>query len=665
VSTPITVTVKTIQIRRSFTPGYRPPTSGVGALAAGETLRNYADKVDYHGVGDGTWIETDIRAAVDQIASGPIADAIGGKLNKNLQIATTPEGNGAASTGDVTTAIAAAIATGKPVDLAPRDYSYSADTLDVAKLGRVPLQARLRSVVPGDALIRDKGGRVIGLSYNHKLLQDYSGTYPRNVPATAITSGNLMPPPISTASAAGPVDILAHYYGDWGLDFYRSATGIGGPAFDGWYDGRWNWPTASGYDPARRSILGSYRNDDANVLDWQCYWLREAGVKGVIPVAFDFNVSTWGNANDRNLWLFRLFNSPNFKGLSYIPWGKSTNFDNPDGAVTDTQSNIQAQWSNLWFVLAAAYPNNYVMNFAGKRWFTIYVWNMEQLRALFDPNGGAINFSAWLKTRADEVRSIGYDGLAVLSNTAVADATMSRTSLLANNVLHLGSPYSGPANSSPTAQTYAGVVAGYNPPASGQVLNVSTGLSLVAPLPASPSFAYPGATPALFQAWMTKAIAWLVGKRRLPQLLTVSNVSEWAEQGAGLHPNAQDGWGYLDAIRGAFSAVGVAGGSVKFPLTLQNGWVTASSGNEPPQVWKDAHGVVRLSGVITGGTVAAGTIVATLPPGMRPSAVEVFSVGVSGGASSVYVDTSGNIVALGSLNSATTGLSGVSFLAAT
>jgi FPC/CPF motif-containing protein YcgG len=37
------------------------------------------------------------------------------------------------------------------------------------------------------------------------------------------------------------------------------------------------------YDPSRHPMLGWYKGDDPNVLDWQCYWLVKYGVTAVIP----------------------------------------------------------------------------------------------------------------------------------------------------------------------------------------------------------------------------------------------------------------------------------------------------------------------------------------------------------------------------------------------
>lgn len=430
---------------------------------------------------------------------------------------------------------------------------FAADGLDSAALNALPPDAHISSVMAGDALVRDRGGRPIGLAYNHRLQSAYRGTYPRTVPGTRIVSGSLIPPPFSQAVPSGPVDILAHWYGDWGLDWYRQATGIARPSFDGWYDWRWNWTSTPAHRPDRQSVLGYYRNDDARVLDWQCYWLREAGVRGYINVTFALDITTWHLPGDRNHWAYQQFNNaPNCRALAYVPWAQTVNFDGGAAGLTPVQ--LTAQWRSLYYSLARVHPNNYALRHRGKRWFTVYAWDTETARtAIFDPRGGSLNLTAFLKARAVEVRAEGYDGLAVLVHNATPETVMSRADLLAGDVLYLPSPYAGPVDSDPASVDYARVVASYTPPPSGKVLSISTALKIVDPLPASRTFDYDGSTPALFRELASDALRWIASHRRLPQVLTVSNVSEWAEQGPGLHPNVRDGWGYLDALRGAGS----------------------------------------------------------------------------------------------------------------
>lgn len=441
-------------------------------------------------------------------------------------------------------------------------YKYTADYFSVENLSSAPASAVLKSTIINDAFVRGRDSKAIGVKFNHRLDLTYTGAYPRNVVATQITSGRMGPAPVSMASPAGSIDLMVHWYGDWGLDWYRQQTGIGSKPFDSWYDGSWNWDTNNTstpehgvYDPQRASVMGHYRNDDRNALEWQAYWLREAGIKVVCPVSFNLVPSTFFNANDRDYWIWNLLETNNMKGMSYIPWGRTTDFTDPDGPVTASIPQITSQWNNLIYQLAATYTNNYVWKYNNKRYFTIYAWNMERLRQLFDPGGGSVNLQAFLTGFVAGLNTLGYDGLAVIANTAVADATMNRAALLAAGVFHMDSPYAG-TNDSTTggATTYSDIVNNYAPPTSGKVINISTALKLVRPLPDNPTYNYPGSTPALFRKLLIKAYRHVQKNTSLPQIVTISNVSEWAEQGPGLHPNTQDGWGYLDAIRQAVSS---------------------------------------------------------------------------------------------------------------
>jgi hypothetical protein len=501
---------------------------------------------------------------------------VGGQTIKKF--APTPEALGAPVSGDATTAIQNAVATGGPVHFFPRSYGYTADTVDVTTFGVFPSATHLTDVI-GNEDIRDRNGRVIGLAYNHGEKVSYTGTFNSTVPATLITGGNLVAPPMSNAVPAGPVDVIAHWYGDWGLDWYRQQTNIGSQAFYSWYDGAYNFRSAPAYDPQRESIMGHYRNDDPNVLDWQCYWLREAGVKAIVPAAFDLEIGTWASATDRNLWIYRLFNNaPNCLGLSYIPWARSGNFNSQvqsgtaphPGApndiactsdvscalVTSSIADLLAQWQSLYYQLEPAFPNNYITKFGGKRYFTVYVWDTEQLRHLLDTGSASTNTSAWLQARAAEVATNqNVDGLAVLCHNCTPDATMSRATLLTNKVLLLPDQYGGPADSTQAgmsggSSTYSTYVSAYAPPTTGEMLSVSTSLKTLAPL--TTGFNYPGSTPALWLSLLSKAERWVASHpTTLVQAVSVYNVSEWWEGGPGLSPNLQDGWGYLDAVRKA------------------------------------------------------------------------------------------------------------------
>lgn len=60
--------------------------------------------------------------------------------------------------------------------------------------------------------------------------------------------------------------------------------------------------------------------------------------------------------------------------------------------------------------------------------------------------------------------------------------------------------------------------------------------------------------------------------------------------------------------------------------TLLNSWVNYSADYTGASYWKDANGIVHLTGVIKDGVVTKGTIVFTLPAGYRPFASEIMTV---------------------------------------
>lgn len=60
-------------------------------------------------------------------------------------------------------------------------------------------------------------------------------------------------------------------------------------------------------------------------------------------------------------------------------------------------------------------------------------------------------------------------------------------------------------------------------------------------------------------------------------------------------------------------------------LTLGNGWGSFGSIYAPAQYYKDREGWVYLRGLVAGGTMTLGTVLATLPVGYRPATKQMFS----------------------------------------
>ena len=79
-------------------------------------------------------------------------------------------------------------------------------------------------------------------------------------------------------------------------------------------------------------------------------------------------------------------------------------------------------------------------------------------------------------------------------------------------------------------------------------------------------------------------------------------------------------------------------------LTLQNGWVSYGAAFASPQYTKAADGLVTIKGLVSSGTMTAGTVIATLPVGYRPSN-RLLITGVSVNAyCRIDIDNTGNIV---------------------
>ena len=81
-------------------------------------------------------------------------------------------------------------------------------------------------------------------------------------------------------------------------------------------------------------------------------------------------------------------------------------------------------------------------------------------------------------------------------------------------------------------------------------------------------------------------------------------------------------------------------------LTLQNGWTKYNSAAySPAQYKKSADGIVTIRGLIKGGTTTAGTVLATLPVGYRPSARVIVNGTIpTVGRARIDVDTDGSIL---------------------
>lgn len=454
-------------------------------------------------------------------------------------------GNGVS---DDTQAILDAGATGQKVVYPQGTYTFNSATNPDFTAGIELVNATVNGPLITDIYAVDSNtDKFIGLHQNY--LQ--STAKPTSI-------GTIVEAPMSTASASGPVDLIGHFYNDFGLQ--------GSPGWSGWYTWQWNFvgntgnPTApytpssaAGYTPNRHPLLGWYRGDEVNVLDWQCYWLREYGVNTICPVG-TIDTATWSNPSSGGYWVYQLFNNvKNFKGMRYIPWVQ----------YEGNALNIAANWTGTIYDICGTYRNNYTIEQDGKCYLVLFLWDDEALRGALDGFGGSIaNGIAFYEARGNEARIAGYDGICVLARNAGAynayfnedaqGAAVGRDiGLIYMNAGYggfTGNPQNNPANT-----TYADLVNNISFSSySGKVATwVSTAMESVYPHPSE--WTWSGSTPALFQRGLQNAIKGLIANNQ-PRLVTIYNVAEWAEGGPGLQPNRQDGFGYLEACRNVLSS---------------------------------------------------------------------------------------------------------------
>ena len=393
----------------------------------------------------------------------------------------------------------------------------------------------------------DGDDRLVGLQQN--FLEQDDGDFGTN---TAITSGNIVSAPLFQGSVSGKVDIIAHWYNDFGLEYTRSGNGANGALT--WY--YWSWAhhdNSSGYDASRHPLLGWYRGDDANVLGWQCYWLLKAGIKAV-NIGGAIDSSAWSDPRDRNFWKYQLFNNvPNFKKLKYIPWVKWAG-NSMDDAETQ-KASVLANWQGMINDFARIqYPNIYMIKHKNSFFPVVYLWDGELLRGLYDNYSGATNTVAFLKARACDAKLTGFGGLAVFVRNPTSSSLMNYKALERDGLLYIQAGYSNMEGAKGSYSTYSEMVSGMTAPTKRTIVNVVTSHESKDPHPSG--WTQWGSTPALFEEALRKAVKFALNDKDIPDIVQIYNVAEWAEGGPGLQPNMQDGFGYLDAVKNVVSTKG-------------------------------------------------------------------------------------------------------------
>ena len=423
-------------------------------------------------------------------------------------------------------------------------YRFNGETLDFT--GNISFESRDGVVIRNDlspqpVVVFDSHGHLIGLQQN-QLEQDERALGPKG----RLRAGSLVAPPLSSASQPVAVDVIAHWYNDGGLECRRAGGG-----WIGWY--YWSWAfhspalsagrTGDAYDPARHPLLGFYRGDDATVLDWQCYWLAEYGVKAVTLCSGSADFERWQHADDEGHWLYQLFHHvPNFQRLHYVlwpmtPWLKAT---------PENQRKVEEGWERVIDRVYLRFGHFYALEAGGKRYPVLFVYEGEALRGVFDNYRGAEQTAAFLKRVAERFQNAGYGGVALFVRHPTSGKLLNRAALEQKGVLYLQASYSDDYG---TGRTYPERVARFAPPIDARtILNTCASRQSQAPHPSK--WVCPESTPALFKEQVRKAVAH-VQTNGMPRIITCYNVAEWAEGGPGLQPNMRDRFGYLEALRDA------------------------------------------------------------------------------------------------------------------
>lgn len=476
---------------------------------------------------------------------------------------------------DDTSAIEAADSFSGDVSVSLGDYLFNGE--NIANIGDFDIsdKATFKNSIYTGIVQKDAG--VNWLHHNH--LEQGVGT-------GVVTSGNIPHPPVYTGDKQRQIDVVAYWYNDFGLDAVRQAGGAIGSTQ--WY--YWSWlfhgAAGDGYEAKRHSWLGYYRGDDPAVLDWQSYWLNEAGVTSVIlqpRASLSGYAASWMNSSDPNYWLYQLLNNaPNFKQLQYALWVDSSS----NSTDTSNKTAIEASFDDV-ISIYSSYGNVYTYNYLGKVYAVVFAYDVSNWRGAYDSYSGSANTITMLKAQAVKFQAAGFDGVCVFGRNNSSDLC-GNEDLLDNGVITFNVGYTDvydPANNGSVSPAVD-----YEDLAIGVAARPSSSIAYKWSIPAvstdrdshsyHPStWNWTGSTPELFEKMCRNAIR-RMQLRGTPRVMTVYNVTEHAEGGAALQPNMRDGKGYLHALRNALNGVAVSGDSTvsdgTFTPTLED---AATGGN--------------------------------------------------------------------------------------
>ena len=331
-------------------------------------------------------------------------------------------------------------------------------------------------------------------------------------------------------------DVIAHFYNDFGL---KSTAMSSTQAYGSWkwYDWSWNFTNKSSYDTQRVPLLGYYQGDDRKTLDWILYWLGKAGVNVLsIVKTSGLSMNDWANESSVNHWFYVLMNQcKNISNFKILPWLL--------GTYNKTTTDYENSKNNVLDFIENYKDNIHIYYYNNKRYVCVYTFSLSAMRGPFDNYQGNTNTINFLKGFASDLIDLGYDGLCLLCRDTTTTISMGYNYIDDGLILY-NAEYANIGANITTYEEYANkeLTATEN-----TVMGVMTA-TLSSPEHTS-TWNVPGSTPELFQKALNHRIQHML-KYNLPKMITIYNVSEWAEGGPGLIPNIQDGFGYLDAVGG-------------------------------------------------------------------------------------------------------------------
>ena len=296
-------------------------------------------------------------------------------------------------------------------------------------------------------------------------------------------------------------------------------------------------PTESNYDPIRHPLLGWYFGDDATVLDWQAYWLREYGMDQSVLVAD--NISS--DPKTESYWAYVLLNhAPNAKDMRFALQLVSSNYHT-------NYTEIKANWWDTFdqFYFNEAYKDQvYCYEQDGKKYPVVYILLEDAVRYCLSNKGNLVSL---YKEVGQAFQDNGWDGVCIWARVPSLknDATY-LADLDANGVKWVATDYPFNGTKRNTAG-YSAMVDNFDASTvtENTLFGVATSLHSKGH---NSNWVCEGSTGAEFARWLKKAVSATNANANRMQTITCYNIAEWAEGGASLQPSVGDGFSYLQAV---------------------------------------------------------------------------------------------------------------------